>query len=129
MAKQVCTGAILQCSMGTTPSQLAVVPPHDVQTEHQEAANIGDNVPNVEVMPFGACISLANPQVTAATSAALGVLTPQPCIPVLPARWTPGAIPVLIGGQPTLDSSSTLMCTWGGVITITFPGQVTVDVP
>ena len=129
MATQVCTGAILQCSMGTTPSQLAVVPPHNVQTEHQEAANIGDNAPNVEVMRFGACISLANPQVAAATSAALGVLTPQPCVPVTPSPWTPGAPTHMIAGHPALDNTSICQCTWGGVITVSVPGQATKQIP
>jgi hypothetical protein len=52
-----------------------------------------------------------------------------PCIPVTPAPWTPGSPTVMIGGAPALNSTSTLMCTWGGVITITMPGQMTVMVP
>jgi hypothetical protein len=36
---------------------------------------------------------------------------------------------VLIAEMPALDSSSMLMCTWGGVIKINSPGQATVEVP
>jgi hypothetical protein len=80
-------------------------------------------------MPFGMCSSLANPTVAAATSAALGVLTPMPCIPMTTAPWIVGAPTVLIGDKPALNNSSTLMCNWGGVIQITMPGQTTVQVP
>ncbi len=64
--------------------------------------------------------------VAAATAAAMGVLTPMPCIPVTPAPWTPGIPAVLIGGQPALDNSSKLTCVYGGVISIQIPGQFTV---
>jgi hypothetical protein len=75
------------------------------------------------------CISLANPQVAAATAAALGVLTPQPCIPATMTPWVPGAITDLLGSQPALDNVSTCMCNWAGVITVTNPGQTTTMIP
>jgi hypothetical protein len=31
--------------------------------------------------------------------------------------------------MPTLDNVSKLMCIWGGVISFTYPGEVTVEVP
>ncbi|MCL2068830.1 MAG: DUF4280 domain-containing protein [Oscillospiraceae bacterium] len=74
-------------------------------------------------MPFGVCNSLSNPAVAAATAAALGVLTPQPCIPATAAPWAPGSTSVLIGGVPALESNSKLMCNWGGTIQVTSPGQ------
>jgi hypothetical protein len=80
-------------------------------------------------MPFGMCTTLSNPTVASATSAALGVLTPMPCIPVTTAPWTPGSPTVHIANMPALNSTSQCMCNWGGVITITVPGQVTTDVP
>jgi hypothetical protein len=129
MPKQVCNGALLRCSFGMAPSQLVVLPRHRVTTEQQPAANIGDHVSMVNVMPFGACMSILNPQVAAATAAALGVLTPQPCIPVTPAPWVAGAPTVPLDYLPTLDDISTLFCIWGGVIQITDPGEHTVDVP
>jgi hypothetical protein len=88
-----------------------------------------DNKPIVNVPPFGMCSSMANPTVAAATAAALGVLTPMPCVPVLPAPWVTGAPTALIGGMPTLNNNSKLMCAWAGVIQIVNPGQTTVMVP
>ena len=128
MAMQVCMGAMLQCSFGAAPSALVVLPQNRVLTG-TPAANIMDNKPMVNIMPFGMCSSIANPTVATATAAASGVLTPMPCIPVTPAPWVPGAVTVLLAGMPTLDNQSKLMCTWGGVIQITSPGEFTVAVP
>jgi hypothetical protein len=129
MAMQVCMGAMMQCSFGVAPSSLVVLPVNRVMTQQVPDANIMDNVPLVNIMPFGMCMSLANPTVAAATSAALGVLTPMPCIPNTPAPWVPGAPTVLLGNQPTLDNMSKLMCVWGGVIQFITPGEFTVMVP
>jgi hypothetical protein len=129
MPMHVCSGALLQCSFGLAPSTLVVLPINRMITSNMPAANIMDHVPLVNIMPFGMCISLANPTVAAATAAALGVLTPMPCIPVTPAPWVPGAPTVLLGNMPALDNTSKLMCTWGGVIQIVYPGQVTEQIP
>ncbi|MFZ0745266.1 MAG: DUF4280 domain-containing protein [Terracidiphilus sp.] len=129
MAQQVCNGAMLQCTMGMTPSSLTVLPVNRVNTAEQPDANIMDHIPLVNIMPFGMCMSPANPEVAAATAAAMGVLTPMPCIPVTTAPWVPGAPTVLLAGSPTLDSTSTLMCMWAGVIEIVEPGEFTVSVP
>jgi hypothetical protein len=129
MAQQVCNGATLSCSMGLVPSTLVVLPINRVMSENQPAANIMDSKPIVNVMPFGMCISPANPAVAAATAAALGVLTPMPCIPTTPGPWAPGAPTVLIGGPPGLDNQCTLMCMWAGVIQVVTPGEFTVLVP
>jgi len=128
MAMQVCMGAMLQCSFGVAPSALVVLPQNRVLTG-SPAANIMDNKPMVNILPFGMCTSIANPTVAAATTAALGVLTPMPCVPVTPAPWVPGALTVLLAGMPALDNQSKLMCTWGGVIQITSPGEFTVAIP
>ena len=128
MPLQVCEGATLQCSFGAAPSSLVVLPINRTNTVTPDA-NIMDSVPLTNIMSFGMCLSIANPAVAAATSAAMGVFTPMPCIPVTTGPWDPGAITVNIGGQPALDQESTLMCMWGGVITITDPGQMTVNVP
>jgi hypothetical protein len=128
MGFQVCMGAMLQCSFGAAPSALSVLPDKAVMTVVPDAT-IMDNVPMVNIMPFGTCSSMANPTVAAATAAALGALTPMPCIPVTTAPWAPGAPTVLIGNMPALNDSSMLMCTWGGVIKINNPGQTTVMIP
>jgi hypothetical protein len=117
------------CSFGMAPSTLVVLPVNRVITSNQPAATIMDHIPMVNIMPFGMCITPSNPAVAAATAAALGVLTPMPCIPVTPAPWVAGAVTVLEGTFPTLDNVSTLMCVWGGVITVTVPGQVTEMIP
>jgi hypothetical protein len=88
-----------------------------------------DSAPMVNIMPFGMCQSLANPTVAAATAAALGVLTPMPCIPVTPAPWAPGSATVMLAKMPALNNTSMCMCNWGGVITISNPGEQTISVP
>lgn len=121
MAQLVRMGATLQCTMGAAPSQLVVAPP-PVLAEGPAAANIMDFAPAVNIMPFGMCKSLANPTVAAATAAALGVLTPMPCVPVTVAPWAPGVPTVMLRGMPALNNSSKCMCMWAGVISINMPG-------
>src|SRR5205085_8412986 len=86
MGFQVCMGAMLQCSFGTAPSALSVLPANRV-VGATPAANIMDNIPMLNIMPFGQCSSMSNPMVAAATAAASGALTPVPCIPVTTAPW------------------------------------------
>ena len=129
MGKQVCMGAMLKCSMGMAPSSLVVLPKNRVMTSNVPAANIMDNIPMTNIMPFGMCQSPANPTVAAATAAALGVLTPMPCVPNTPAPWVPGSPTVLLANMPALNDSSKLMCIWAGVIEVTNPGQTTHDIP
>ena len=128
MGMQVCMGAMMQCSFGVAPASLIVLPDKRVLTG-TPAATIMDNKPIVNIPPFGMCTSPANPTVVAATAAALGVPTPMPCLPVVPAPWVPGSPTVLIGNIPALNSDSKLMCAWAGVIQIGVPGQFTVFVP
>lgn len=121
---QVVATATTMCSFGLAPSVLNVLPINRVMVENRPAANIMDHQPIVNIAPFGMCTSLANPTVAAATAAALGVLTPMPCIPVTAAPWVPGAMTTLIGNQPALTASSQCMCSWGGVIALQMPGSV-----
>lgn len=129
MPMHVCSGATLQCSFGLAPSTLVVPPVNLMMTGNMPAANIMDHIPMVNIMPFGMCTSPANPMVAAATSAALGVLTPMPCIPVTPSPWVPGAATVMLGNMPALNNTCKLMCNWAGVIQVLAPGQFTEQIP
>ena len=122
MGVQCCMGASMMCSFGAAPSMLVVLPTNKVLAG-APAANIMDNKPIVNIPPFGMCMSMANPTVAAATAAALGVLTPMPCVPVTTAPWIVGSPTILLGNMPTLDNNSKLMCNWDGVIQIVSPGQ------
>ncbi len=128
MALAVTGGAVLQCSFGVAPSILMVLPVNKT-VNMQPLANIMDNKPMANIPPFGMCNSLTNPMVAAATAAALGVPTPMPCIPVTTTPWTPGAPTVQIGNMPALNDSSKCFCNWGGVISINFAGQMTIQIP
>ena len=128
MPQQVCMGAMLKCSFGAAPSSLVVLPKNRVLTQTPDA-NIMDNIPLVNIMPFGMCSAPSNPAVIAATAAALGTPTPAPCVPVIPAPWQTGAQKVLIAEIPALDNTGTLNCAWAGVIQITNAGQTTVEIP
>ena len=128
MPSQVTQTAMLMCSFGTGPCTYSVLPTNLVQASNMCAANIQDKIPYVNVPGFIMCTSLSNPAVASATAAAAGVLTPQACTPMLAAPWAPGSATVQIGGQPALNNTSTLNCSFGGVITVTSPGQMTVTV-
>jgi hypothetical protein len=121
-------GAMMKCSFGMAPSSL-VPTPKTVITSNMMAANILDHIPIMNIPPFGMCQSPANPMVAAATAAAMGVLTPMPCMPTTSAPWVVGAPTVLLCNAPALNNTSTLMCNWGGVITFANPGQNTHMIP
>ena len=129
MPNHVCNGATLQCTMGMAPSSLVVLPINMVNTSNVPAANIMDHIPMVNIMPFGMCQSPANPMVAAATAAAMGVLTPMPCIPVTPSPWVTGSPTVMLAHQPSLNKSAMLMCNWAGQISVTLEGQMTHAIP
>lgn len=127
MASGACSTALLTCSFGVSPVPLTVLPTTGV-TATMPLGNITSNTPMACVPSFGMCSAPANPLVIAATAAALGVPTPSACIPATTAPWIPGAPTVLTGNMPTLTSSCKLMCMYGGVITITYPGQITASI-
>ena len=124
MAEMIATGASAVCSFGTAPGTINATSQAACLVEGKPAATIQDAQP-ANITPFGMCTSLLNPQVAAATAAAMGVLTPQPCMLVPAGTWAPMKPGVLLGGQPCLTRDSTLMCSnGGGMISITVPGQM-----
>lgn len=116
------SNALCMCTFGAAPASLIVLPDTMVMIEGMPAGTIMDSE-IVNIPTFGMCMSLSNPEVASATAAALGVLTPMPCVPVL-TPWVPGSPKTIIGGQPALNSSCKTMCGYGGEISITFPGSV-----
>lgn len=128
MPVQVHSSATLQCSFGAAPSTLMITPEKLIATGGIAIATIMDFVPMKNIMPFGMCTTLTDPVVSASTAAKLGVFTPAPCVPLTTQPWTPGSSIVTVRGQPALHNGCTLMCQWGGVITITNPGQMKVSV-
>lgn len=128
MGFAVCGGAMCSCSFGIAPSSLMVTPENKT-VSMMPLATIMDYVPMKNILPFGMCSSMANPQVAAATAAALGVLTPMPCIPITSSPWMPGSPTVLIANKPALNQNSKLICNWGGVIQINSPGTGNIQVP
>lgn len=128
MGLAVCAGALCQCSFGLAPCALNVLPNNKILGCNLPLATILDKTP-ANLPSFGMCSSPANPTVAAATAAALGALTPMPCVPVIPAPWGPGSPTVLLGGYPALNHTSKTLCAYGGVISIANPGQTSVFVP
>ena len=98
MATAVVAGATVQCTMGLAPGQLLVTSQAMVLAGGMPAATIADAAPITNVTPCGMCTSLLNPQVAAATAAALGVLTPMPCVPAPVGIWSCAGTP-LVGGD------------------------------
>ncbi len=127
MPQLVVLGAKASCSFGASPATLAVLPAGKLnQGGGKLLATVQDFAPVTNLATFGMCSTQSNPAVAAATSAALGTPTPAPCIPATTSPWSPGSATVTIGGKPALTSDSKCNCTYGGVISITDPGQTSV---
>ncbi len=123
MGVVVVNGAQLVCPFGTNPSALTVVP----QTACLGCSNPVATIMDTTIPPFGMCTSITNPQVAAATAAALGVLTPQPCVFTPMGTWSARNPNILIGGKPVLTNEASIICGLGmGKVSIVSPGQTTV---
>lgn len=121
--------SLISCLFGTVPTPLTVLPDRTVFAEIMLMGNITDFIPLVNVMTFVMCTSIANPEVDTATTAASGVLTPMPCVPVVADPWISLALDVIVTEGPALDQTSMVLCTWAGVIIVDEPGNFTVMVP
>lgn len=124
--RAVTEGASLRCSMGASPSTLMVPSDRALRLGNKRLALVSDHGPT-SVLPFGMCRSPMNPQVAAATAAANGVLTPQPCVPAVDLPWSPGAVRSRGREGAVLDASCRAQCRWGAVISID-PGSDTARV-
>ena len=118
----VVMGAMLTCTFGVAPAPLKVMPTKRVMVEGKPVANISDFATEANIGPFGDCITLSNPMVATATAAALGVLTPMPCIPVT-TPWIPVST-TLVGEEPAVTEPAKCTCGYGGIITVTNPGSM-----
>lgn len=117
MPQTVVQGAMLQCIFGAAPGTLNVLPINRIMIGGVPAANMMDNKPFVNIMPFGMCTSPSNPTVIAKFGA------PSPCTPMTMAPWIMPST-TLCGPAPLLNNTGKLMCAFGGLISITFPGQI-----
>lgn len=128
MANPVVQTATCTCSFGAAPAVLTVTSQQTVSICKMPAATIQDGAVLSNVPTFGMCSNLANPTVASATAAAMGVLTPMPCVPATVA-WAPGCPTVTVCKRPLLNSTSKLTCSCGGVIQVTVTPAMTVKVP
>lgn len=122
----ICMGATLQCPFGAAPSTLLVNSQMTALSSSKPMATIMDNKPMANIPPFGMCNCPANP---ATVKPPPVMFAPAPCVPVITAPWAPGSPTVMVGNKPALNSSSKLICQWGGVISIVNPGQTQTNVP
>lgn len=125
MGKFVTMGATLQCSMGLSPCSLMVTGMRPTCCNMMMAVTTDYTMANIPT--FGMCQSLANPAVASATSAAMGVLTPSACTPMIAAPWSPGSMQVKVSNIAALTDNSKCMCSYGGTISITSPGNMMVE--
>lgn len=115
--RAVTEGATIRCAMGAAPASLVVLPDRTLRLGGKRLALVSDHSA-ANIPPFGMCRSLMNPQVSAATAAANGVLTPQPCVPAVDSPWSPGAASSRGASGAVLDGSCSAQCRWGAVISI-----------
>ena len=128
MANPVVQTATCTCSFGAAPAVLTVTSQQTVSICKMPAATIQDGAALSNVPTFGMCSNPANPTVASATAAAMGVLTPMPCVPATVA-WAAGCPTVTVCKRPLLNSTSKLTCSYGGVIQVTVTPAMTVKVP
>ncbi|WP_082826301.1 DUF4280 domain-containing protein [Enterobacter sp. ODB01] len=104
-----------------------VLPEQRVFIGERPVASIMAHIPEVNIPSFGLCHSPRNPEFIAATTAAFGVPTPVPCIPVTPMPWITDKMNVTVGMMPILTHEAKLECLWG-TISIVESGQLSVCV-
>lgn len=121
-------GAVARCPFGASPTPLVFLPTSMVFGKSGPLGCMVDFIPFLNVIPFGVCMSLANPITASLTAAAWGVLTPGPCIPVPAGPWIPAKPTVVSKFGPLINTDTKLICAYGGVIQINMPAQFTVTI-
>ncbi len=97
MAKcYVVSGAKINCTMGTVKAPLKVLPTRRVKVKGKLKANMLDNLPYVNVGPFGVC-----------------KITKLPCTPAC-TPWLNSKTNVLVQGVPALMEHAVSVCMAGG---------------
>ncbi len=125
MPEFLTTGCMLTCSFGMAPGvfQALEIPGKPVVTG-MTVATMVEIIPLENIPDFVMCTSEANPEVIAATAAALGVLTPMPCVPVVVDPWDPPSTLAGYDGLPLATVASTCLCLWGGEIAVDLPSEM-----
>lgn len=119
MPEFLTTATMIECTMGAAPTPFIADPLPGAPTENGlTAATIVQMVTAKNIVPFGMCRSPANPTVASATAAALGVLTPMPCVPLAAAPWAPPSAVTKHLGIPMATAMSVCVCSFGGVIKV-----------
>lgn len=119
----VVAGAVVSCSCGDMRTRLTMPRSHGVAIKGKPQLTVEDYKPYQNIMPFGQCCTIKNPEVDAATKNNDNYLKPMPCKPVIQMPWTYGKQDKLIDGKPALLSKSTTTCAYNGIITIENDGQ------
>lgn len=110
--------ATCMCSFGSAPCPL-VATPNRVFVGGPLSANILD-YKIINIPTFTTCSSPTSSFVIANKG------NPVPCVPAIATPWVKGPPTVLVNGIPILTNTSTNVCTLGGAITISTPGQIPV---
>ncbi|QDU61956.1 hypothetical protein Pan216_28220 [Planctomycetes bacterium Pan216] len=108
MSQIVCHLDQCVCTFGTVPQPLMATTQTFRTINGSPVATINDGKALVNIISFGTCTKL--------TAQNNGV--PTPCMPVIPAPWTPGSTVDKVNGIPVLTQPSTLTCSVGGMITV-----------
>jgi len=127
MATVLVTGGTLKCPFGDAISKFTATNAPTMKISGQMIGTINDAAGGMNIASFGMCKSLANPAVQAATAAAMGVLTPQPCMPNT-SRWIAIGI-VTMNGKQVLSNECCIACAYGGTVSVVDPGQHLVSLP
>lgn len=101
----VANGATLNCTFGSVSSSL-IVATSKAKAESKNVGVISDKI----VGTFGTCSALG----------------PGPCVPAIPGNWTPGCTKLNNTAKAFIKKSDTLVCTVGGIISISNANQVKV---